>query len=880
MPRPLVIGAVLAALAIALSPDAAARAQGAAAPAAAAAPVDLNAASPAAIRALPVPPAVADAILDHRTYVAWFTSALDLLEVPGVTPELYARLKPLVFVTPVFESTRLEQEDEDRRTGELNALVQRLLSEEGASEGLVDEYVDQIRDPRDVNTLDYDELVSYQNVSPVDAVAVLRERRLSGRIENARQLRAAQGISYWGFRNLRDYVTFEPPSGLARPRLDLQTRVYDTPYLLDDADILYENILGNTQGLTPAQAANFRSVDLNTYAGRLGLDTTDPSLTNKARLRWGPHVRAALLTHRNLGEVSWGETSKGFVSFEDLGPWRTRFGPLEVKRAVLGNYSVAFGLGLLMDNTDFFVARRTGLGYSVRPTGLRGDLSRSDEYALRGAALEAGLGPMRATLFWSRANKDAVLNPDGSFNSYLRMVPRVSNAVLASIREDIVSGVFSGKGDETAFLPMASVMDERVTGAHLGWEFAPGTAAGVTGLEITTRNRVFDGPLADRWDPRPATLVIDPARLEDRDSEIAAGYDSRAIGSWRRLWGADARTVWRNAAFAAEYGKLETSTAPGAAERMFSVGPEAVVGQAYVQYENLTALALWRDYDIGFDDPYGRGFSEDSRFEQTILDGNAYRLRNPYWAMLSRGTPQPKAERGLYLTTRWQVVRELLLSGLEYDTWTRKADDADLSRFTVRLEGRPIFPLRVRLRHAISSRHADRPDDVRAYRSWDSRIELLANLSSYDQLRFLYSTGNVAFAARGRLSGPASGGDTQGDTTAVRGSPSHALQAAVTHQFNRDLAVTFSSEIYDGFLYNYEDNEFVVVDGSGFRNWVLLRSRLSPHLSWRLKWTTDHALARTYVDIRDYGNLIPPTPDGTNARGDRSTFRLQLDASF
>ena len=44
---------------------------------------------------------------------------------------------------------------------ELNALVQRLLSEEGASEGLVDEYVDQIRDPRDVNTLDYDVVIFF-----------------------------------------------------------------------------------------------------------------------------------------------------------------------------------------------------------------------------------------------------------------------------------------------------------------------------------------------------------------------------------------------------------------------------------------------------------------------------------------------------------------------------------------------------------------------------------------------------------------------------------------------------------------------------------------------------------------------------------------------
>lgn len=842
--------------------------------------IDLNMAPAASIRALPVPRPVADAILEHRTYVAPFTSIFDLMRIAGMTPERFEQVRGLVAVSPVFESTRQEQQDEDRRAGELNAVVQRYLSEEGASEGLVDEYVDSIRDPRDINELDYPALVAYQNVSPVDAAAVLHERAQAGRIENVRQLRAASGLSGWGYRNLRDFVSYAPTEGTARPRVDYQFRLYDTPYVLDDEDILYENIIGDTGGLTPAQTENFRSVDLNTYAGRLNLDTTDPAMTHKIRLRSGRHLRAAFLAHRNLGEHGWSETGKGFVSYEGAAPFATPLGPLRLHRAVAGNYAVAFGLGLVMDNSDFFVARRTGLGYGVRSLGLRGDLSRSDEYALRGAAVEGSLGRLRVTFFASRADKDAVLNPDGSFNRYIHMVPRLSNATLADLRRDIANGVFAGKGDPNAFLPMAHVLDERVLGANMQWEFAPGTWLGATGIEIRSRNRVFDGPGADRWNPAPATLIIDPTRLEPRDAEIATGYDSRALGDYRRIWGAHGQGVWRNASIAGEYGKLETSARAGELRRVFDGGPEACVMQAYVQYENLNFLALWRDYDIGFDDPYGRAFSEDGRFEQTLLDGNAFRLKNPYWAMLSRGTPQPKAERGVYLSSRWQVTRQFLVGGFEYDTWTRKADDADLDRFVARLEYRPIFPLRFRLRHAISSRHAERPDDIRAYRSWDSRIEAIANLSSYDQLRMLLSTGNVTFAARGRLSGPASDGDTQGDTTAVRGEPAHALQGEFTHQFNSDLAITFSSEVYDGFLYNYEDNEFIVVDGAGFRNWFLLRSRLSPRLSWRLKWTTDHQLARTYVDIRNFGNLVPPTPDATNARGDRSSFRFQLDLSL
>ena len=94
------------------------------------------------------------------------------------------------------------------------------------------------------------------------------------------------------------------------------------------------------------------------------------------------------------------------------------------------------------------------------------------------------------------------------------------------------------------------------------------------------------------------------------------------------------------------------------------------------------------------------------------------------------------------------------------------------------------------------------------------------------------------------------------------------------------MSFTFSTQVYDGFLYNYEDNEFSVMDGKGFRNWFLMRSRLSDRLSWRFKWTNDHQLTKTYVDFRDFGDLVPPTPDATNARDNRSWFRLQLDWSL
>jgi hypothetical protein len=208
------------------------------------------------------------------------------------------------------------------------------------------------------------------------------------------------------------------------------------------------------------------------------------------------------------------------------------------------------------------------------------------------------------------------------------------------------------------------------------------------------------------------------------------------------------------------------------------------------------------------------------------------------------------------------------------------ADGADERRLTFRGEYRPVFPVRFLMRHRISSRHEQRQDDVRNFTSWDTRMEMRVNLSRFDQVRFLYSTSSVEFSARGRLNGQATGGDTREDSTATVGLPAKALQASLTHNFNDYLSATISTEVYDGFLYNYEDNEFIVVDGTGFRNWIMVRSRLSEQLSWRFKWTSDHQLPRTFVDIRDFGALTPPTPDASNAREDRSSYRFQLDFSF
>jgi len=853
--------------------------------------LDLNRATLEEIEKLPVTADVAWAILEYRTYRTYFGSLSELLNVKGMTPSMLQGVAPLVFLTPPFEMRAEDISEADRRAQDREYVLQRLLAQEGTNEALVDEYIDQIKVPRDINKLNFYDLISYQNVSPVDAVAVLNELSQSGRIENQRQLRNSPGLTYWGYRNLRDFVAYEEKVNLEKKlRADYQFRIYNTPYLLDANDLLVENIGATTSGSSEESRELARNFDLNTYAGRLDMGTTsNPWMTNKLRMAYGRHLFGTFLTHRNMGEENFAETVKFSLIGANFKKYDTPVGKFQVHRAAVGHYRLAFAQGLVMDATDFYQPRKSGFGYTLRQVGIRPDVSRTDEHALRGAAAEFTLGSLRSTLFYSQDDKDAVLNPDGSFNRYITMAPRLSNEFMAEIRQDIIDGVIpDDEADPQYYDGMRDVMNEKILGGNFKWEFTPGTYVGVTGMQTTYKNNVYNldpnspnfRASANRFDPDGSTLVRDTDRLLDRDAEIDGAYNSKGIGDYRRIWGAEASTVYKNLSLAGEYGKLETSTDSNAIKRIFSEGPEAFVANSMIQYENFNAMVLYRDYDVGYDNPYNRAFSEDPRYEQTLLEGNAFRLTNPYFAQLGETNAQAKSEKGWYFATRYQFSRQFTLSGLEFDTWKRKADNADLKRAVIRFQYRPVFPVQFRIRHRFSSRHEDRPDDIRQFQSWDTRLEMGVRLSRFDQVRFLFSTSNVKFASRPRLNAEAGGGNTLENQTPTRGIPARAVMGQVTHNFSQFLSMTVTTEIYDGFLYNFEDNEFVVLDGNGFRNWIMFRSRMSEHLSWGLKWTHDHQLPQTYIDVRDFGELQDPTPDADNARDDATSYRFQLDYSF
>ena len=341
--------------------------------------LDLNRASLAQIRELPVEPGLARRIWEHREFVDWFQGVQDLLKVQGVTPAKLAELKPLVTVNPVYASP------EQQRKDDLFYRFEWWEGAEGTDESLVELYKDLALDPVNVNEASILDLQNLQSVSPVDAVSVVRYRDQVGRIGNRSELRRAPGFSGWGYSNLRNFVAYEEPEQTAALHGNYSLRVETTNYFSDSEDILRDDRDGG-------QGTN------DNWWDRLGLDSPEPAVWQKLRLRYGRRYQAGVTTSRRLGEDDLLDTRKGFVGVEDirLGDLGD-LGPISLDKLYVGQYQIAWGQGVVMESGDFRSSRKHGYNFGKRYDGILGDLSRSHQYTFRGVAAEGRVGRSRSS---------------------------------------------------------------------------------------------------------------------------------------------------------------------------------------------------------------------------------------------------------------------------------------------------------------------------------------------------------------------------------------------------------------------------------------------------------------------------------------------------
>lgn len=735
--------------------------------------LDINRATLAQVRELPVDSATARRIHERVELFGRLNSVYDLLRVPGVTPEVFAELKPLVYVS--------QTEWEDIRLNNIQRIQRRLASEEGPTAAAVEQWQDLLLTPININRASIDDLLVLDNVSLVDAVAVARFTGAGGKLTGRRDLAGqVPGLSSYGYRSMRDFVTYDDSRGLAfggnyRASYEgdpnwftsVGTTEFDQALAVLDTDTAQFR----EGGYTAEEVEFFRQRLLASREFR-GAMTNEASVRHRLRVRAGDYVRAGAWAVQKLYTDKTIDEYKLFASAQNVGPLR---------KAVVGDYRLTFAQGLLLDNNSELMAR-----VHERTVGLYSDLSENPGFGFRGGAAELGTGRFGLVGFYSRSKRDAILNPDSSVNYYIVSTPR-----YPVFRNNLTESDYGGSA--------------RVDLSGLG--FLPvGTRLAFNGLAIG-----YDRPF------RPMARYLDLPG--DADTLDDPNYTALDTGTSRLYYGADFRTVIENVSLEGELA-MKPGTQDQAWRRYLPAGatPKALVLKGRTQFDYLYVTAMYRRYDVGYDNPYNRGFAEQSRFEDTPLE-KPYRLIDPAFAALQE-FPTPKAEEGFFVDTRYQIGRQVTFTRVYLDAWRNLAWGADNLRFQGELEYQPVYPLRLRFKQKLQSKELPKLAEATRSFTTETSIRAMASLTNWDYLTGEVRLGKVLLTPTLRYTDQSS---MSGDFVAVQWE----------HNFSDDLHGELGIAAWRTrgmSQWAFEDNGIDFLEGQGLRWYAAVSDRISDNL--------------------------------------------------
>ena len=806
--------------------------------------LDINNANLEEIACLPVSDTIARALYDRVTYKGAFQNIYQLREIDGIDQKLLNQLKLMIRIEPFRTLTATQEKIE-----QIYYRLDRWSSNEGVNDAFIDLWIEKALDPMNVNTVRYDELMNLQNVSPVDAVAIIRHRQDTGAIRNTRDLRGVQGLSYYGYSNARNFLDYSEPAVQGIPfHGHLTMRVDDTPFMTEEGE-------ASGEALQSTDLFSGAATSINEY-------NSLPNMYYKTRFSIASNYKFGFSYTRYLNEPDAYLNKNSSFKIPDMkffaGVENLHFGDFQLRKLYVGDYSATFGQGVIMENTDFFTPRKSGYGFRKRFNGITGDNSRTREFGLRGIAAEMAWKNASATLFGSYTNRDAILNHDStSFNQFIILDQRFKYALDDAKRNQ-----------DDLNLSWLNSVKELTYGSHLQYDFLPGTWLGLTYYESAYNKYLDPNPeeivLADNWPERRVTA--DAEVLQAYGGAISRGENPLWDGaiSFRRVYGFDFQTVIKNIAIQGEWGELDKGGG------VFKLGddPKAVVLSAYVQYPSLNILALYRNYDVGYDNPFQRSFSNYRRFKGTIYE-DYYYLQSTLYGQLYANAGQPQAEEGYYLSTYYQMSRQLNLR-MEYDNWMRKADQAEQYRLVGTVDYRPIFPVTIQLRQKWQAREEQNDVTLNYFKNLEFRGRLRVRLSGYDDISLMYVSTNLLVHPRPRVFG-----DMAVDGEAITGN--------FTHNFNPNLKLSGMLAYYKGFFWNFEDTQFSVLESTrgALRYWFSVYTRLNHYLSIRIKYTADINKPVNNIEFNDVRDEDSSKFYATNWQRKRSDFYyLELNYSF
>jgi len=873
--------------------------------------IDLNTATLNDLYQLPVSRQQAEDIYEYREYIGYFKNIFELREIRSIDQKTLNKLRPLVVVS-IYQET----DDAEIRREEIRDLLERLDSNEGASEGMADVWEDFLMTPQNVNKMSFDDLVSLPNVSPVDAVAILKRVARGDTIADMRDLRNTVGLSYYGYSNLRNYVFYKEPPVKNRLFWEAQFQYFTRYFEEGTHDMLHESVLRSDYQMSQVLVPHKKNLS---YWGYFSLDRIDPDITYKMRMRYGNNFKAGLLYYNPKGEAGLEnktgeeilENAKIYAGYENSGQLYDRNTTLKV---YLGHYRATYGEGLVMENTDFYSARKTGYGFSKRILGITPDLSRTQQNSLRGAAIELGNPYGGVSFFFSDDKKDAIVymereqstdangntvysdyltplkDPNGKYRVFSYVTPsiRFSNEELREAEAYFNNELRQGAGYAVPYLNLALRTDfvkERLWGTHVQASPFTGTKLGFTTYTATYDNANLYVP---EWGDLRRLLIRDSyyyPKFKMMDAEIAGLYSTMGItadgdtlyNNSRTVIGFDAHTVIGNTSIQGEYAELTVSG------KNSNIGddPKAYLVSAYTQYENLYFLTLFRHYDVNFDNPYSNAFSEHERFDDTILEKNVYTLTNPLLSDIYLNNSQAQPERGVYFETRYRFNNYYTIGRSYIDIFERLTDARKTVRFQSELEFRPLFQLALRLRYKNQHNRYDDYAERGVSKTSEYTLATRTFLSNRDFLEFEYRYNTVWSPPYTSLTNPAQPGNNSmaGAMTLMTGD---YIGVNYTHNFNPGLKLQGSFIYWFGHgisHWDWEDMEIDFMGDKGSKAWVAIHSRVSKNLYMSLKLRNKTYQTKEYR-IREYNETIETDNYFQRVQKSENTIRLSLDYRF
>ena len=869
-----------------------------------AAKLDLNTATYEEIRQLPISEVQAKEIYEYRQYVQFFEDLYDLREITSIDQKTLLKLRDLVIISHYDE-----MDEAAKRREAVDYLIERLGSNEGSSEGISDIWSDYLMTPQNVNHMLFEDFISLPNVSPIDAVAVLKRRARGDTLVDKRDLKNTIGISYYGYSNLRHYVFYKKPPVKRKLFFDYQFRYRTYSYEENPTDMFKSAFL--LDGYSSGTPTSHRR-DL-TFWGYMKLDEYTPEVTHKFRLRFGNDLKMGFLLDYPKGEIAESvssvdtktklEDTKYFVKYDYNFDFLDR---KNVFTVVSGNFRATYGEGLVMENTDFFSPRKTGYGFDKRIYGISEDLSRTEVNSLKGVAVEWKNSLFQTSLFASNDKKDAFVymdqqvDEDGNIHS-VPVIDENGNYEVFSLVNSTVRFEDNEMEDAEVYFnnelnagdpftipyinlaPRKNIVDETTYGGHLQFNPFIGTRLGFTSYTSYYNNAEFVVP---KYDDLGSVLLRDDynyPKIKIVDNAVSDLYSTKTDtydNDYRQVMGFDGMTVLNNVSFQGEYAEL---TKDG---EFFKLGddPNAYLISSRAQFDNLYLILLYRNVHQEFDNPYSNFFGEKSKLDGTILE-DSYLLTNPLLTDLVGNNSQSQPEKGFFIETRYRFNKYFTISKMYLDVFERLSDHRKTYRFDSGLQYRPVHPLRFQIKYTNQTNRYE--DDADRQTSTVNRYtaSVSASLSARDYISLEYRYDTVWGPPYVYIFNNADGYGYNENATGRVFQHGDYVCANYTHNFTEAFKIRGSFLFWDGHgisHWDFEDMEMDFMGAKGYKYWFTFTDRVSEHMIVSLKYRYKQYQTNDF-EIRGFYNEAVEI-DGQNyydmVEKDDHAIRLQIDWNF